>query len=136
MSNQIYRKGNTGWKRGILEELLLTEYGELGRIPIPDAAGFELLSVTDVAQPLQSIPATAGAATIQIQSDGTETDPNVVVRYKNAISPAADNGFILGNLDIMEISSDSLATIEFISTEGGKSHKIAVQYWESIEQDK
>ena len=117
-----------------LEELILIQSGENGRLTIPETEqGYQDLQVNDTEVVQLTIPENAISATISIEADGSATEKSRVVRFKeNGSDPSANSGIALGDNDLYEITGLlNLESFRVIGVEVGKSHVIRVQYYQS-----
>jgi len=129
-----YRNGNASSMLDYLEELILIQSGENGRLTIPETEqGYEDLPVSDTEVAQLSIPENAISATISIEADGSAAEKSRVVRFKeNGSDPTASSGIALGENDLYEITGRwNLESFRVIGVEAGKSHIIRVQYYQS-----
>jgi len=129
-----YRNGNASSMLDYLEELILIQSGENGRLTIPETEqGYEDLAVTDMEVAQLTIPENGISATISIEADGSAAEKSRVVRFKeNGSDPSANSGIALGDNDLYEITGRwNLESFRVIGVEAGKSHIIRVQYYQS-----
>jgi len=129
-----YRNGNASSMLDYLEELILIQSGENGRLTIPETEqGYEDLTVSDTEVAQLSVPENSISATISIEADATSTEKSRVVRFKeNGSDPSANTGIALGDNDLYEISGRwNLESFRIIGIEAGKSHVLRIQYYQS-----
>ncbi|HAP69921.1 MAG TPA: hypothetical protein DCR04_09395 [Flavobacteriales bacterium] len=129
-----YRNGNASSMLDYLEELILIQSGENGRLTIPETEqGYEDLAVTDMEVAQLTIPENGISATISIEADGSAAEKSRVVRFKeNGSDPTASSGIALGENDLYEITGRwNLENFRVIGIEAGKSHVLRVQYYQS-----
>lgn len=126
-------KNGKNYTPDLLEEIILQGVGESGKVPMAHAdGGFVELTVEDTEVDF-TVPANAGSATIMVQADATATDSTKAIRFtENDATPTNAFGFVLGDGDFYEVAGDMLNDFSMISAEVGKSHKVFVQFYESI----
>ena len=117
-----------------LEELILIQSGENGRLTIPETQqGYEDLAVTDAEVAQLTVPENAISATISIEADASVTDKSRVIRFKeNGSDPSANSGIALGDNDLYEITGRwNLESFRVVGVEAGKIHILRIQYYQS-----
>lgn len=119
----------------LLEELILQGVNESGKVPINGPTGFVEIPVGDALATL-TVPANAGSALVMVQGDGTVSDATKCIRMtENDQDPTAAFGFTFGDGDYFTLSKDTMGSFSAISAEAGKTHKLFVQFYASIETD-
>ena len=131
-----YPHSNFARTEDYLEELLLWNSGERGRLTIPENEnGYEDISVSHSEAKALTVPEKAVSAEIHIEADDTASKPSRVVRYKhNGTTPTSNSGKSLGDSDVIEVfGKANLDAFKVIGIENGKSHFLRVQYYKTVQ---
>jgi hypothetical protein len=136
-----YRSGNPSSPNDYLEEIILLNSGEHGKVNFSEEDdGFEEVILNDgTVKDLDNAPENTGCATIQFEvNSGTPTDARKIVRFKeNGSNPTASEGFVLGDGDILYVNGyDNIPKFKMIRTESSVEVKATVQYHASLKLDR
>lgn len=120
-----------------LEEIALILANERGLAPISEQDnGYEDIDVDDQDVKPLTVPDSAVSASIFFEADPSATNKDCIIRFKeNGADPAIDSGQGWGHKDIFNpTGKDVLDNLKFIGVEAGKTHKLRVQYYATVQE--